>query len=314
VRGRALLIVAAPLLLAGCVKNLATSAVADALSGSGGVYGQDPDPELVQDAIPFALKTMEGVLVEQPEHIGLLTALTSGFVQYGYAFVEQEAHRIEDDDFDRAEALRSRAAGFYRRALAYGLRGLSVQHADAQRRLRLQPDEILAEMGPEDVPLMYWTAAAWGLVIGSSNLDPESVANLPTVMKIAQRALQLDPAWNDGTLYELMLSLQTAAPGGSLEAAEAAYETAVQLSGGRRAGAHVSYAENVCVKRQDGPGFLKALKQAMAVDVEAHIDDRLANVIMQRRARRVLARADDLFVEDIFKQTSTSTSTEGTTP
>lgn len=311
-RGLPLLFIFAPLALGGCVKNLATSAVADALSGSGGVYGQDPDPELVGDAIPFALKTMEGVLVEQPEHLGLLTALASGFVQYGYAFMEQEAHRVEDQDFERATALRARAAGFYQRALDYGLRGLSVEHADAQGRLRLSPDEVLPELEAQDVPLMYWTAAAWGLVISNSNLDPEAVANLPTVMKLAERAVQLDPNWGDGSLYELLVSLETATPGGSLEGAERAYQTAVQLSEGRRAGTHVSFAENVCVKRQDGPGFLKALKLALAIDVEAHIDDRLANVIMQRRARRLLDRADDLFVEDILNPTSTST--KGSTP
>ncbi len=309
-RGPALLILVAPLLTVGCVKNLATSVVADALSGSGGVYGQDSDPELVRDAIPFALKTMEGVLVEQPEHTRLLTALAAGFVQYGYAFVEQEAHRIEDDDFDGAAALRARSAKLYGRALSYALRGLSVRHPGAKDRLRLRPDEILAEMQVEDVPLIYWTAASWGLVIGASNLDPESVANLPTVKKLTQRALELDPEWHDGTLYELVVSTEAAIPGGSLETAENAYRTALKLSGGRRVGTHVSYAESVCVKTQKGPEFLAAINKALAIDVDAHVDDRLANVIMQRRARRLLARADDLFVEDIF-DTSTSTSTEG---
>jgi hypothetical protein len=72
----------------------------------------------------------------------------------------------------------------------------------------------------------------------------------------------------------------------------------------------VSYAESVCVKTQNGPKFLAAINEALAIDVDAHVDDRLANVIMQRRARRLLASAEDLFVEDIF-DTSTSTSTEG---
>lgn len=311
-RASALLILVAPLLLVGCVKNLATSVVADALSGSGGVYGQDSDPELVQDAIPFALKTMEGVLVEQPEHIRLLTALAAGFVQYGYAFVEQEAHRIEDDDFDGAIALRKRSAKLYGRALNFALRGLSVRHPGAKERLRLSPDEILAEMEVEDVPLIYWTAASWGLVIGASNLDPESVANLPTVKKLTQRALELQPNWNDGTLYELVISTEAGIPGGSIEVAENAYVTALLLSKGRRAGTHVSYAESVCVKTQNGPKFLAAINEALAIDVDAHVDDRLANVIMQRRARRLLASAEDLFVEDIFDtSTSTSTSTEG---
>lgn len=302
----------APLLLTGCVKNLATSAVADALSGSGGVYGQDEDPELVEDAIPFALKTMEGVLVEQPEHVPLLTALASGFVQYGYAFVEQEAHTIEEEHFERAQLLRARAAKLYARALAYALRGLEVRHPGAEAALRSpDPSALLAELDEEDVPLVYWTAAAWGLVIGSSNLDPAALANLPTVQKLAERAIALDPSYNDGTLYELRASLGSAAPGGDLARVEADYRRALELNGGRRAGTYVSLAENVHVKQQSAPDFKRALDAALAIDVDAHLDDRLANVIMQRRARRLLARVEDLFLDPVFEETKTSSTTTG---
>ena len=40
-----------------------TSIAADAFAGSGGTsYATDDDPELVRDAVPFALKTMESLL------------------------------------------------------------------------------------------------------------------------------------------------------------------------------------------------------------------------------------------------------------
>ena len=292
------ILLASPLALAGCVKSMATGALADALSGSGGVYGQDDDPELVEAAVPFALKTMEGVVVEQPEHTGLLTSLAAGFVQYGYAFVEQHAHLIEDDDLTAAEALRARSQKHYRRALKYALQGLGVRHPGAAERLVATPDERIAELEVEDVPLGYWTAAAWGLVISGSNLDPPVLANLPTVKKLGQRALALDPAWGDGVLHELMVSLETAAPGGSLEAAEAHYRAALELSGGRRAGTHVSYA----------------LKAALAIDVDASPDDRRANLIMQRRARRLQARSGDLLLEDLEDEAQTSTGAEGSNP
>ena len=70
------------LLLTGCVRSLATGALADALSGTSSLSSDD-DPELVRDAAPFGLKTMESLLPEQPHHKGLLTALASGFTQYG---------------------------------------------------------------------------------------------------------------------------------------------------------------------------------------------------------------------------------------
>ena len=68
--------------LSGCLRAIATSALADALSGPGSL-GTDDDPELVFTAAPFGLKTMESVLKEQPRHVGLLTSLASGFTQRG---------------------------------------------------------------------------------------------------------------------------------------------------------------------------------------------------------------------------------------
>ena len=76
--------------LAGC-RSAALSFAADAVASSGTTYASDEDPELVRDAVPFGLKTMEGLLERNPKHVELLLALASGFTQYGYAFVQADA-------------------------------------------------------------------------------------------------------------------------------------------------------------------------------------------------------------------------------
>ena len=48
------------------------------------------DIELVGDALPFSLKTVEGLLAEVPEHKGLLLTAASGFTQYSYVYVDFE--------------------------------------------------------------------------------------------------------------------------------------------------------------------------------------------------------------------------------
>ncbi len=58
---------------------MAVNIVGDTLAGSGGVYASDDDPELVRAAIPFGLKTYEGLLEVSPEHKGILLASASGF-------------------------------------------------------------------------------------------------------------------------------------------------------------------------------------------------------------------------------------------
>ena len=115
------------LLLPGCsIKKLAVNSLGNALAQGSSTYAEDDDPELVKGAIPFGLKTVESLLAESPRHRGLLYAAASGFTQYAYAFVQQEADLIEERDLARATTLRGRARRLYRRALEYGFRGLEV--------------------------------------------------------------------------------------------------------------------------------------------------------------------------------------------
>jgi len=83
-------------LFSGCsVRTVAVNGLAGALAAGGDIYASDDDPELVAAAVPFGLKTIEALLAETPRHDGLLQAAASGFTQYGYAFVGQEADFVE---------------------------------------------------------------------------------------------------------------------------------------------------------------------------------------------------------------------------
>lgn len=278
---------------------MALSAVADAMAGTGGAFARDEDPELVEAAVPFGLKTMEAILDEKPEHRGLLLALASGFVQYGVAFVDQRADAIEEESYEEAQRLRVRARKLFRRALGYALRNLEVEHPGFEAALRRDRAAALARVEASDVPALYWSAAAFGLYIAHSKNEPDAIADLPLVRALADRALALDPDWNRGALHELMISLEASLPEGSRERARAHFEKAIALAGGAKVGPYVTLAEAVSVKEQNAQEFHQLLDQALAIDVEAFPDQRLANVIMQRRARRLKAASGDLFLDDV---------------
>lgn len=283
----------------GCVRSFVSSALADALSASGGVYATDDDADLVEAAVPFGLKTMEGVLAEEPEHVELLTALASGFVQYAFAFVSEEADALAKSDIETSMAVRKRARKLYGRARAYGIRGLEVSHEGFEEMLRRDPSRALAPMRKGDVPLLYWTAAAWGLGIGASKDDPQAIADLPAVGKLAERALELDESFLRGGLHEFFISYEAGTPGGSHESARRHFERAVELSQETRASPYVSLAENICVKEQNSREFHRLLARALAIDLDRSPEDRLANVVLMRRARRLEAASEDLFVDDV---------------
>jgi hypothetical protein len=282
----------------GCsIRHLATGALADALSGKSAL-GSDEDPELVRDAAPFGLKTMETLLPEQPHHVGLLTSLAGGFTQYAYAFVQQEADALEfaGKAMDAAPR-RLRAKKLALRGRGFGLRGLEESSPGITEKLLSMKDleTTCAALKKEDVPLVYWTAAAWGLAISNGKEEMGLIAQLPAPMALLKKALELDETWNDGTLHELMASLESARPGGSEAEAKKHLDRAQQLNQGRHLGALVSWAEGPSVQGQRREEFEKLLKEVLAADVNSSPDDRLANTIAQRRAKLLLAHADDLF-------------------
>jgi len=285
----------------GCsIKKVAITSLGDALAKGGSSYASDEDPELVRDAIPFGLKTVESLLTEAPRHRGLLLAAASGFTQYAYAFIQAEADFLEAEDLKRATALRARARKLYLRALEYGFRGLEVAHKNFRARLRADPEVILADTRREDVPLLYWTAAAWGAAISISKEDPELTADLSLTEALMRRALLLDEGFGLGAIHDFFIAYEGGRPsaaGGSLEKARAHLERALALCKEQRAAPLVSFAETVSVGTQNRKEFQELLARALAVNADEVPQQRLANILAQRRARWLLGRADELFVE-----------------
>ncbi len=285
---------------AGCsIKKFAVNRVGDALAGGGGTFARDDDPELVRAAVPFSLKLMESLLAESPRHPGLLFATASGFTQYAYAFVQMDADELEDRDLAAALALRERARRLYLRARDYGLRGLEVRHRGFRAALRADPRAAVRVTRKRDVPLLYWTAASWGAAIALAKDQPEHVAEVPQMEALIDRAFELDPDWGEGALHTFLITYEMArqgAPGDAAARARRHFERAVALSGGKQAAPFVALAEAVCAQTQDLKQFDILLARALAVDPDAAPEHRLVNRVMQRRARWLAGKREDLFL------------------
>ncbi len=296
------LLVALPvlLLLSGCsIKKIAIKKLGDALAQSGTTFSSDNDPELVRDALPFSLKLIESLLAESPRHRGLLLAASSGFTQYAYAFIRQEADETEPVDLARATEMRRRARGLFLRARDYGLRGLDTAHPGFTDSLNKDPQLAVRQAKAADVPLLYWTAASWGLAITLSKNEPDLIVDQPIVEALVDRALQLNEAFDEGAIHSFLISYEPArqgAEGDPYERARKHFERAMELSHGHQAGPLVSLAESVSIAKQDRREFQSLLDRALAVDVNVKPEYRLANLVMQRRAQWLLSRIDELFL------------------
>ncbi len=304
--GRRAALVAASVLMClpgGCatVRRAAMREVAGAFAGeaAASVYAEDDDPELVRAALPFALKTLEMVVRQDPRNARACLAAARGFVSYAHAFVEADADRVADEDIHTARRLRRRAAKLYRRGRDYALRGLDLRHPGFSGRLGAEKIRAaLDEAGPEDVGLLYWMGLGWAGMISCRRGEMDMVADLPLAAEVMERVLELDETYEDGGAHEFFIAYDASqAPRrGALENAEKHFHRAVEISGGRIGTVYVTYAEAVAVRRQDADLFRAMLEKVRAIDVDADPEHRLLNVLARERAEWLLGRMGELFV------------------
>ena len=296
---RAALLLMAVALASGCsIRTIAVKTVANTLSQPGDTFTRDDDPELVRAALPFGLKTFESLLESVPRHKRLLIATCSGFTSYAYAFVETDADRLGSEDYEKAKELRDEALRLYLRAKGYCWRALEVRFKGISGRLKEDPAEALGRTRKDDVPLLYWSAASLGAAIALGKGRTELLVDLPIVRAMAERALALDEEWGKGSLHELMITIESQgeALGGSEDRARGHFKRAVELQKGLSAGPYVSLATNVSRSKQDRDEFERLMGEALAIDPAADRSNQLVTIITQRRARSLLARIDDLFI------------------
>jgi hypothetical protein len=287
-----------PLLAGACsLRSVALGGLASTLSGAAETFARDDDPELVREALPFALKAMEAVLLKEPANERLLTAASAGFALYG-GFVRADARALAATDYVRSEQVTDRALALVLRARDYALRALELRHPGITARLVARPYDAAAEIALADLELAYLAGGTWGLAISLGKDRPALVADFDAVRALLARCLALDETWREGLLHEALLAVEAlpAAMGGSRERARAHYQRALELSGGHRADLYVKSAESLALPAQDRAEFERLLGLALAVDLDGAPGARLANRLAQERARQLLAQADDLFL------------------
>lgn len=288
---RALTLLALLLGLGACSpRMLLVRGMADSLAAQ--QQASEDDLVLAREASAFYLKLSESLAQEVPDHLALAQALASGFTQYAYAFVAFDAERLESRDSRAAQTLRERAAHLYARGNRHAMAALERSHPGFAHALQSTDSRDWPRIQPAEVGLAYWAAASWGGWISLSKDSPDTVADLPLAVRLAQLAYAAQPDYGQGALAGLMASFEVARPGGSQAQALQYFDQAVALGNGQSAAPLVAKAEGVALPAADRAAFERLLQQALAISA-AHPN--LQNAVMRERATWLLASADDLF-------------------
>ena len=292
------------LLLASCsINRMAINAVSNALTGTGSadVFTTDSDPELVGDALPFAIKMYEALLSQNPNHQGLLLTTGSLFIMYANAFVQGPAEML-DPIFDYQERIDAmdRAKSLYLRGYNILTSALEKKYAgfNSARVLDGSLDPFLNRLKKEDVPLIYWTVAGGLAAYSVDMFDFELNSKISEWSAMMARAYELDPDFNDGAIdefYVLFYAALTEILGGDKAMAELHFSRALEKSRFLSASPYVSYARVMNIPAQDYDAFKENLEKALAIDPDEAPSNRLVNILSQRKARHMLDTAYEYF-------------------
>ena len=288
------------LLVSSCsIQRTAMNRLGDTLAGTGTSFSSENDPELAREALPFALKLIESLLEEIPDHRKLRTAAAAYFTQYAYGFLQLEADYLEDEDWERAQYLRARARNLFLRGRDHGLHILGRHRPEFPDLLARSPREAVVGFDRGWVDTLYWTAAAWVSAINLGKEDPYLVADLPRAEALIDRAHALAPDWSEGAIHAFLVTYEMNRPHGAGDPETRArfhFDQALRAGGDHQLSPFISLAEAVSIPNQDLDEFESLLHRALAIDPEARPQSRLANLLMRKRARWLLSRTDEYFL------------------
>lgn len=300
----ALAALAAVLLLGSCsLEKLALKKAAGMLSGSSSsdVFSGDNDPDLIADAMPFAVKFYESLLASIPEHEGLRIRTGSLYIMYANAFLQTPADMTPRQEHERKEYLLARAKNLYLRGRDILLVAVEKKNPRIHSQLKERKyKEALAPFKKEDVNLLYWTAVGWVGAFAVYPFDMKLGQTLPQTAAMMDRVAELEPGYGNGALHVFYINYYGSLPeylGGDVAKAREHFRLAQESAGARDTSALMALATAVSVKEQNAAEFKTLLRQVLAFDIERFPENRLVNTLNRRKAAWLLEHIDDFFIE-----------------
>jgi hypothetical protein len=268
------------------------------------------NPEFVGNLLPGVIKKSEARLAKKPDDQKLILQTGSYYVMDANAFVQGPAFMLPPEKYAERDAEYQKARAMYLRGAEILEGGLEKRHpgiiAAAQAAAagnvdtaNIMPDGF-EQLTAEDVPYIYWLAAA---VLSAFSIDP---LDLYTGMKVGEvsalvkYAYRLDPEFNGGALDDFFILYYASLPeamGGDLARAKLHYERALEKTGGLSASPYVSWAQAVNIPAQNFGEFKYNLNQALKINTKKNPSNKLLNVLAQRKARYLLDNAELYFID-----------------
>lgn len=206
---------------------------------------------------------------------------------------------LADGHMSFDEARQDEMIETYEKGIQAAERALVALSPDFAERMRAgtRIEEAVAVLDAQAVPALYWRSSnmgKWGLAKGFATV----LSYKDEIRAIMARCLELDATYyyyGPHRYFGAFYARVPAFAGGDLERSNEHFQTALEAAPGYL-GTRTLIAEFYAVKSQNRQLFDEQLQAVVSADVAQLPEDvRPENQIEQRRARDLMAKADELF-------------------
>jgi len=267
-------------------KRLTVANVGMILEDVNKASAKQTDLNIVREGTPAYLMLLDGLIEAYPKEKRLLLAGAQAYSSYAAAFGDPESPEA--------------TAALFLKGREYALRAMPREQKF--RAVLSQPYEALesyvGEFSRKDVPVLFWFASCWAGWIGVSTESVEAIADLPKVILLMERVLELDETYYYGGAHLFMGVYKSAKPkayGGEPEAARDHFERALEIGKGDFLMAYVYYADNYARKIFQRELFVSLLERVLASPADSIPELTLINTLAKIRAQDLLDDVEEYF-------------------
>ncbi|GIR89009.1 MAG: hypothetical protein CM15mP87_05010 [Candidatus Neomarinimicrobiota bacterium] len=219
-------------------------------------------------------------------------------VEYGFGIIMEQASRLIDEDYSLAMTKYEQANKNFSEARDYGISIISKKYPNFKKWLN---KEASIDFNADDMNDIYWLAASIGGCISSSRGNPFELINLPNVGRLLRTGIDINPEWENGSFYSAMISFTTTRSDLNeimlRDSVDYYFDKAVLYSDGKDAGPYLTYAESIHKPFQERKNFVDKLNYVINMENKPNNEFELTNLLAKSRAKWLLARTDEYFLE-----------------
>ncbi|MDB4960983.1 MAG: hypothetical protein JWP01_982 [Myxococcales bacterium] len=267
---------------------------------------QEADYEMARQAIPGALKTVEGFWIVDPDNWRLTKILTEGYCQYGTAFVEDDWEVAKfAKDLEAIDYHNTRATKMFTRCLNYALKTLGPRWQKELFETTEKVTKLIKDTGSGHRFELLFAGLALGSLVNHNLTRVEMISYLSTVQLMLERVVEIDKqaglpankahAAMPHIALGMLHSARALSMGGDPNLARSHFEMALKITDNKMLLARTLMAYRIGLQTNDRKFFHDQLKIVLETAPSVWPEQRLANEVAHRKARRYLSKEKDIF-------------------